>query len=442
MTAKLMCLSPPLLLATAVLLASSAGGGRPFRTTLANAAQTEKIKAIHITGSKHYAEARIIAESRLHVGDVVNRDDIQAEADRLAQLGPFTSALYRFTTSDGNLTIEFQVQDAPTVPVSFDNFPWYTDGELTAAIQRAAPLFDGTAPQQGTMLDAITAALQDLLNKRGIQASLEHNLLAQPEGDGMMQQFRVSGADMQIESVKFGDALATESKRLQMRLSDLEREPYSRFAIEVFCNEHVRPLYLEAGHLRARIGQAEVRFSGDPNRPLPSTVQVVIPIEPGPVYRWAGVEWRGNAAFGPAALSEFLGLKEGEIADGMKIQGAWQRVQDEYGRRGFLDVKLDAQPAYDSRVGRVSYRVTITEGAPYRMGALVITGLSLTAERKLIETWRIPRGEIFDRVYFDEFVATGIKKAFADMVVHGDLVGHLLRPDPQTHSVEVLLDFH
>ncbi len=143
---------------------------------------------------------------------------------------------------------------------------------------------------------------------------------------------------------------------------------------------------------------------------------------------------------GPA-LDEFLGMKKDELANGMRIAGAWPHIQDEYGRRGYLDIRLDPQATFDEAAHRVSYNVTITEGPQYRMGDLVITGLSLAAERKLREAWRMPRGQVFDRSYFDEFLASGIKQAFADYVVHYDEIGHWLRMNPATQTMDVLLDF-
>lgn len=392
-------------------------------------------------GAQTYTEAQIAAASGLKVGESVGRDELQTAADRLAQLGPFKSARYRFTSSGEKINVEFQVEEAPTAPVSFDNFPWLTDEELTAGLKDAVPLFNGTAPEQGTILDTITETLEKLLAKRGVKASVERTLLADPSGEGMMQQFKVVGASLKVNGVQFGDSLATESKRTQDRLSDLVGKPYSRFAVEVFAHEQVRPLYLERGHLRVRFGKPLARFTGSPDRPLPDNVLVILPIEPGPVYRWGGVEWRGNTVLPAAQLTEFVGLKADDIANGVRITEGWMRVGNEYGRRGYLDAKVEPEAALDDAAGRVSYRVAITEGAQYRMGDLVITGLSLAAERKLAAAWRIPRGQVFDRAYFDEFLASGVKQAFGDLPVHYDQLGHWLRTNPDTRTVDVLLDF-
>ncbi|HEX2715551.1 MAG TPA: POTRA domain-containing protein, partial [Candidatus Acidoferrales bacterium] len=341
-------------------------------------------------------------------------------------------------------TVTFQVRDAPATPVSFDNFPWFTDAELADALRQAVGLFDGTSPEQGGILDGMAAALENQLASRGIRARVEHTLLAEPVGDGMMQQFKVVGASLKIGALQFGDALANESSRVQSALQDLVGKPYSRLEVEVFTNEQVRPLYLARGHLRARIGRPQARFAGDPNRPLPDSVVVAVSIEPGPVYRWGGVEWQGNAAFGPAALNEFLELKREDLADGMKIAASWHRIEDEYGRRGYLDIKLKPEPVYDEPSKHVSYRATIEEGRTYRMGELVITGLSLAGENKVREAWRLPQGQAFDRVHFEQFLAMlrkGGEAIFGELPVHYEQAGHWLRANPAQGTVDVLLDF-
>ena len=126
-------------------------------------AQTGKIASIKVSGSHRFSEEQIAAASGVHLGDSVRREDIQAAADRLAQLGPFSQVQYRFSSAQENLTVEFQVEDATEVPVSFDNFPWFTNAELTQALRGSVVLFDGNAPEQGAILEAMTRALQKLL---------------------------------------------------------------------------------------------------------------------------------------------------------------------------------------------------------------------------------------------------------------------------------------
>ena len=408
-------------------------------------AQTSKLAQVKVTGSLKFPEAQIVAASGLTVGDAVSKDDIQAGANRLADLGPFTNVRYRFTSAADTVSVEFTLADAPTVPVLFDNFTLFSDEELTQALKDAVGLFDGTAPEQGFILDSLTEALQQFLAKHGITAAVERTYLAGPGESGMIQRFEIRGvAGLKVTAVQYGDALAAESRKLLEPVRDLIGKPFSRFAVGVFAGEHVRPLYLARGNLRVQFGTPQARFTGNPNQPLPDNVIVFLPITPGPTYRWGGASWSGNSVFIPQALVDFLGFAPDEVADGLKVEAGWERVRKEYGTHGYLDAAIYAEPVLDDSAARVHYRARISEGVQYRMGQLVITGLSLTAERLLIAAWRIPAGEVFDKSYFDDFLANQVqnKKLFGEHVVHFQRVGDLLQTFPQKKSVDVLLDFH
>lgn len=409
----------------------------PVRAQSPGQTKTAKIASIAVTGTRKLAPAQIISASGLKPGDVVSAEQIQAVADRLSALGLFSSVNYRFSTKGDSISLEFQVQEAATVPLWFDNFPWFTDEELAAAIRQEVGLFEGEAPQSGIMLDEITDALSKALSSHNIAGNITRQVVAAPVGDGMIMQFRVQGSDLKVQSVQFGDSLAVDSERLKDRVSDIKGQAYSRFAIAIFENEQVRPLYAARGFLGAQIGPPQSHLDAN-------GVDIVIPITPGAVYSWKGVSWQGNIAISSAALDAAIPMKSGDVADGMKIEDFWRRIESDYGNRGYLDAKVDAQPQFDDAAHQVSYRASIVEGPQYRMGEMVITGLSLDAEKVLRRAWQIAPGQIFDNGYFEKLIKVLIKPSpeiFGDMPVHYTECGHWLRPNGDRHTVDVLLDF-
>ena len=408
------------------------------------APKTATIAALSVTGAKKIPADQIIAASKLKAGDTVGAEQIQAAADLLSNLGLFSAVNYRFSTKGEALTIEFQVQEAPTVPISFDNFPWFTDEELAAAIRQEVGLFNGETPEGGALLDDISGILDQLLSTRKITGQVEHQLVAQPVNDGMMMQFRVTGPMLKIASLDYGDSLAAGSERLKDRGPDLKGQPYSRFAIEVFEHEQIRPLYAAGGYLRAQIGPPQPRVTGKTDEAGASEIQVVIPITPGPVYTWNGAQWQDNLALPTSELDAAIGFKAGDIADSMKIEAAWARIEAEYKAHGYLDAKLDSQPRFDEAAHQVSYRVHVIEGSQYRMGDMVVTGLSLDAEKLLRRSWSIAPGQVFDDSYFEmvlKVLAKPSPQIFGELPVHYTECGHWLRPDTDRHTVDVLLDF-
>ncbi|HEX9761312.1 MAG TPA: POTRA domain-containing protein [Candidatus Acidoferrales bacterium] len=399
-----------------------------------------RIAALTFNGSRYPAE-HITSLLRVSVGDMVTRAEIQAAADRLAACGLFSEVHYRFNTLTDGVEVEFQLADAPTYPVFFDNFPWFSDQQFIEEIRKAAPYFDGTAPEHGAILDHIIDATVQILARFDVHGKVEMAMVERADNDQMVHQLHFTGPALKIGALEIDHELPKSDPKVGQLMRSLMGTPYSRLGLLIFCFEHVRPLFLARGQLEVKCGLPRARFVGYPDKPLPDQVHVNIDVVPGPVYHWGGATWTGAAAFGPAALNNFLGMAEGELAEGNKIFSAFDRIRDEYGKRGYVDFTMKPAAQFNRAAGRVVYQVEISEGPVYHMGDLVITGLSLAAERRLLEMWRLKKGELFDRTYFDSFLSTGVKNAFEGMVVNYNQVGHWLRTDPQKKIVDVLLDF-
>jgi outer membrane protein insertion porin family len=414
------------------------------QTPPANAAPSSTISSIKITGAKTFPADQIIAASGLKTGDVVTAPQIQDATNRLAALGIFSAVNFRYASKGAAIDLEFQVQEAPTYPISFDNFPWFTSAEIGDAIRSQVGLFTGEAPDSGTVIDQMTAVMEDLLAAKQIKGHVTHQLLGAPVGDGMEMQFRVEGIPLRVQWVRFGDPIAAESERLKDRVSDIKGQAYSLFAVELFEYEQVRPLYASKGFLRAQIGPPAVHLVPEANDPKQTAVELSIPIHPGAAYSWKGVSWQGNLAQLSATLDGAVQVKPGDIADGMKIEAQWRKIESDYMRLGYLDLKLNAEPQIDDTSHQISYRVSISEGPQYRMGEMIVTGLSLDAEKRLRQAWQIAPGQIFDNGYYESHMKMLTKPnrdIFGELPVHYNELGYLLRPDTSRHTVDVLLDF-
>jgi outer membrane protein assembly factor BamA len=201
---------------------------------------------------------------------------------------------------------------------------------------------------------------------------------------------------------------------------------------------------LQKGFLRAKLGPPEVRLTGNPNRKLPEQIPVFVPINPGPVYHWKGVEWSGNNVLPAITLTNSVGLKSGDVADGMAIEAGWERVREEYGRRGYMQARVEPMATYDDATHTIAYHVRVEEGKPFHFGSMTITGLSVNAEKHLRDAWPIPQGQLFDKGKYEEFLTklqAHSTEIFKDLPIHYDEVGHWLQPDEAKGTVDVLLDF-
>jgi outer membrane protein assembly factor BamA len=405
---------------------------------------TANLHEIRTEGLKTFQEAQVVALSQLEKGSQVGKSELQAAADRLLQTGLFAKVNYTFQTRGDGLTVTFQLEEAPRVPVYFDNIPWFSDGELADAIRKKAPFFDGTLPEAGAVLDQATDAVKDLLASHQLNVTVEHELLANPLAEGNVQEFHVEGAAFFIAGVEFGDPSISSSHIVQQQLADVQGKPFSRMTIDLFLSEQLRPFYLQQGYLRVKLGPPEVRLTGNPNRKLPDQIPVFVPVATGAIYHWKESEWSGNSTLSSITLSNEIGLKAGNVANGMQIEAGWDRAREEYGHRGYLDAKIDPLASYDDQTHTVSYTVSVSEGVQYHYNTMVLTGLSLAAEARLRQMWPIAAGTVFDKSLFEKFLTqlqSHPAEIFGELPVHYETVGHWLRTDPDKHLVDVLLDF-
>src|ERR1700733_14734532 len=405
---------------------------------------TAALREVKSDGLKTFTNDQVTALSGLQIGQQVGKDDLQAAADKLVQSGLFAHVRYNFNSRADGLVLLFHLDEAERIPAYFDNLPWFTDGELNDAIRAKIPFYNGALPGAGAVVEQAADAVSQFLGTHGLQAAVEHTVVANPNGEGSIQEFHIEGSSLSIESLKFSDASLNESKTVQQQLAELKGKPYSRMAIDLFLMEQVRPVYQKQGYLRAKLGPPEIRLTGNPNQKLPEKIPVFVPVVQGAIYKWKGVEWSGNSLLSTITLTSDLGLKPGDVADGMAIEAGLEHIREEYAHVGYLEAKIDPVANYDDQAHTVSYRVRVDEGGSYKFNALTITGLSPSAEKKLRDAWSIPQGEVFDKTIFEDFLTrleTKPKDVFGTLPVHYDNVGHWVQPDDAKHTVDVLLDF-
>jgi len=90
---------------------------------------------------------------------------------RMEQTGLFASIGYRYSNERalGELALTFEVKEPEwKVRVVFDNFAWFSDEELTRAVEAEVPTFDGTLPMTEGVTALMVRALESLLKLRDL----------------------------------------------------------------------------------------------------------------------------------------------------------------------------------------------------------------------------------------------------------------------------------
>ena len=370
--------------------------------TTAVFAQTEpKIAKIETEGLQALSTETVIATSGLKIGDTFSIEALDAASERLLSSGLFKKVGYRTRNVAGSVTITFQLEElkGQLSPVVFDNFIWFSDEELTTAVKRAVPSFNGSAPDIGNTNDAIKQALQNLLAERKLPGQVEYNLTEHEH------LFRVTGVPMKICTLHFPGAQNVPEKNLIEATRNSMDPEYSRQSVQTFPKFGLYPIYTELGHLRASFGDPIAK---------PATkdgcegVDLTIPVDEGAVYSWVKAEWFGNQVLSTKELDDALGMKAGEVANGKKFDTGLKEVQKAYGKRGHVQIRLNPAAEFDEGAPKVSFKIAITEGPQYRMGTVEFKGFSLDDAFILNKRWALKSGNVYDQSYAGEFVRSNM----------------------------------
>jgi outer membrane protein insertion porin family len=370
----------------------------------ATAQQNFTIAKIEFEGLNRFSVEETIATSALKIGQPFVLSELDAAAQRLIDSGLFKNVAYKTRANKDQITITFQVEEAKggSSRVIFDNFIWFGDTELIAAVRREVPSFSGTAPDNGDTTQRIIKALQRFLHEHQIEATVTHMVSQDSPGSPIQEHvFTVTGIPMPVCTLHFPGAKNVSEAKLIESSKPLVGNDYSSKFVSLFSVNSLFPIYRELGQLKAAFSPPSAK--PEASATCKSGVELTIPVDEGYIYKWNKAEWTGNKTLTSQELDALLGMQSGQPANGLKLDKATREIQKAYGRKGFLFARLRSIPEFDDQNQTVVYRTDIVEGPQFRMGRLITSGFSDAETKQLQTRWELKPGDIFDQEYSLEF---------------------------------------
>jgi outer membrane protein insertion porin family len=359
------------------------------------------LAAIDVVGVRRYTADEVRKVSGLEIGARVVIADLDAATKRMAGTGLFKTVGYHYDDRNGQRIITFEIEEADwTVPVVFDNFVWFTNEQIIAAVRETVPSFDGTAPPTEGTTELIAAALQALLDSQRLAGRIEfvtRTVLNSPIESYM---FRVVDPAPRLCGVRFQGASAIAQDELTSALRPSSNE-YSRSYLMTASRLTLSDLYRRRGYWRATFAEPVPAMTRET---ACQGVTVTIAVDEGPSYTWDSAEWVGNAAMSSSELDALLGLENGDLAGAVRLEDGLRRVSKAYAARGYLIQRSTYSARPDDARGRVSFEIKVAEGPQFRLGSVEFVNLPSSDATALRKTWRLNPGDVYDASYPDRFM--------------------------------------
>ncbi len=400
-----------------------------------------KLEKIEIAGLTIQKQEDVLPAAGLQTGQTVDLDAIKAASQKLANTGLFKRVAYRYRYARDSVEVTFDVEEAKAEKLNciFDNFVWFTDQEIGEAVVKDLPDFDGAASQSDFVIGKIKQSLTRLLREKNIVGEVVHDI-NQDMGSGRADLvFKVKGVDLKICSIQFRGANVGVAPALINEIKPIITADYSRMEVGLFARAALIPAYRQRGYLKARFQPVQAQpGSGDDCK---KGVAITLPVEEGPLYHWEKAVWSGNEVLAAQVLDAAMAMNSGAVADETKIIRGFREVGQAYGKKGYVMARLKPSPIFEDEKQRVSFQVSIEEGAQYRMGQVSITGLGEGEVKKLGERWRLKPGDVFDSSYPGEFVEQAIRDGEIPQSSLTKEHDAQIKPDHQKLTVDVVIQF-
>lgn len=344
------------------------------------------------------------AASGLQIGQTLDLAGIRAATTKLSETGIFKKVASRYQYRNDEVEVIFTVEEAPVVKVAclFDNFVWFSEQEISVAIKRALPEYDGTAATNEYTVHLVKQALARLLQERQLEGEVTHERGEDTAARRAAHLFAVKGPRLTVCAIQLMGVKAELRRELETAWRSHLNAEYSRTESNLFMRAALLPIYQNNGYLKARFASVQGRLTTG-SECKDTGVLVTVPIEEGLQYRWHGVVWSGNEAFSAKELEREWKLKPGDIANLDAIGDSFGLAQMQYGRRGFITARIAEQPVFDEAQQRVSYQATVSEGSQFQMGLLTLSGLTESEAKHWQGRWKLKPGAILNTMLVSEF---------------------------------------
>lgn len=377
--------------------------GVGFTVPTTQSAVPARLASIQVKGNQRYTLQDIELLSGLHIGRTVAPANLSDAASTLAKTGLFANVKYTYTTVGSQLTVTFEVDEAPsTIPVTFDDFVWMTDDELKTALRADVPEFDGKTTVYAGASDLIASGLQKILTTR----KLPGHVVVTPKfpiggtrSDPLGFIFSVDDPSPKVCALHVAGASAIPEKDLVSQLSGAIGEGYSREFLTAASAGTLTDLYHAKGYWRAAFAPVTVALDECDG------VTVTLNVHEGAQYVWDHAVWAGNTALPSAALDKALNMKAGEIADFHKIDDGVRSLHQEYAHVGHVLESATYTPQLDDATHRATFNLIVKEDAQYTMGTVEFVGIKDADADKLQKQWHLKAGVVFDESYMNKYQA-------------------------------------
>ena len=382
------------------------------------------IGGIEVKGAKHYNAQTIIVASGLKVGDKITipSERFTRIIHKLWNYQVFNDIDIYIAKTEGNkVFLEFVIQEMPELTeVKIEGIRKRKAEELLKKIELDKDKLKTTKKINESLIAKTKSYITDKYRKEGFLNTKVHITTQPVDSLGTKERMLIRidrGYKVKINHITFEGNEKFADSKLRRQMKKTKQRFFGRFwkrskYVQDKYNEDLASLidfYKENGYRDARVTR-DTLYDGKEN------IDLKISLEEGRKYYFGDIKFLGNTIYSNQMLSHILGLKKGEVYNGVQLRN---RIND---------------PKDPDANSISNFEVRIHEGKQAHFNNITVTGNSITNDRVIYRELRTRPGYLYSK---EDVIRTVRELSQMGIFDAQSINPQIKNPDPNSGTVDL-----
>lgn len=375
----------------------------------------EVIDRIEIVGNDRVTQETILYYLTAREGDPFNEDQLRNDFRVLWTTGFFSDIRMERLPGDRGVVVRITVKENPVVrAVAYKTGKKVKEEDITNKLKEKDEFILPYSYYSAHKLQRIRGTIEELLAEKGLMAA-KVDVVETPRGKNEVEvEFRVDeGPKVRVGEVAFEGTTKVPASVLQAAMASNRAHGLFSWVAgkDVFKQNkiqeelaNIKKRFQEHGYMEASVGEPRLeeftRRTVFPFFKKQKMMRLVIPVQPGYLYRVGEVTVEGSKSVAPAYLRTMIGFRTGDIYSTKVREKAVEKIGELFRDGGFLYSQVMPVESLDPKKKTVNVTFSIHEGDVCFLNRLQFKGNVYTKDKVIRREMFLREGDRFSFTLF------------------------------------------
>jgi len=402
----------------------------------------EMIEKIEVIGNDRISRETIVYYLSSREGDYYNEMLLKKDFQVLWTTGFFAGLRIEEEDGQRGKIIKIYVEENPVIKnVVFKTGKKVKENDIVNKLKEKDEYLAAYSYYNPARVQKARKTIKELLEEKGLQASRIDTDLVRGTKNEVELVFRIDeGPKLRVGEVVFLGRSKIPESFLQEAMKDNRthnlfnwiagKDVFKKNKLEDNLAE-IKKRLQEFGYMEASVGEPRLEEITKKNILFKKQkmMRIIIPIEPGYVYRTGEIKIEGNKFVTTRYLQSLVKLKPGEIYSGKEREKTIESMSESYRNFAFLYAQIVPVESLDPKNKVVNVTFNVYEGEVAFLRRLNFKGNTFTKDKVLRREMLLREGDRFSLAMFKDSILRVKQLGLVDVEQEPEI-----KPDPENPS--------